>query len=172
MVTAVAFSTAVAARGLGVMIDADKVNEIIARYKGDKGALVAVLQDIQEAYYYLPREALEQVATGLGIPLSQVLRVATFYKAFSLKPRGKYLINVCLGTACHVRGAVRNLEKLQSDLGIQVGETTRDGLFTLEKVYCMGGCALGPLITIGGKYYGKMNPLKIEEVINRYKVQG
>ncbi len=146
----------------------DKVGEIIERYKGEKGVLIAILQDLQEEYHYLPREALAQVAVSLDIPLSQVLRVATFYKAFSLTPRGKYLINVCLGTACHVRGGVRNMEKLQGDLGIQAGETTQDGLFTLEKVYCLGGCALGPLIVIGGKYYSKMNPLKVEAVLREY----
>jgi NADH:ubiquinone oxidoreductase subunit E len=146
----------------------DRVSEIIERYKGEKGATVAILQDLQEEYHCLPKEALKQVATSLGIPLSQVLRVATFYKAFSLTPRGKYLINVCLGTACHVRGGVRNLEQLQGDLGIQAGETTKDGLFTLEKVYCLGGCALGPLVVIGGKYYSKMNPLRIEAVLREY----
>jgi NADH-quinone oxidoreductase subunit E len=146
----------------------DKVGEIIERYKGEKGATVAILQDLQEEYHYLPPEALGQVAASLDIPLSRVLRVATFYRAFSLTPRGKYLINVCLGTACHVRGGVRNLEELQNDLGIQAGETTQDGLFTLEKVYCLGGCALGPLIVIGGKYYSKMNPLKVEAVLKEY----
>lgn len=145
-----------------------KVGEIIKGYVGEKGALIAVLQDLQEEYHYLPREALEQVAASLEIPLSQVLRVATFYKAFSLTPRGKYLINVCLGTACHVRGGMHNLEQLQGTLHIQAGETTKDGLFTLEKVYCLGGCALGPLMVIGGKYYGKMNPLKIESVLREY----
>jgi NADH:ubiquinone oxidoreductase subunit E len=146
----------------------EKVGEIIQRYQDERGALIAVLQDLQEEYHYLPREALEQVSASLDIPLSHVLRVATFYRAFSLKPRGKFLINVCLGTACHVRGGIHNLEKLQSDLGIQAGETTPDRLFSLEKVYCLGGCALGPLVVIGGKYYSKMNPLKIEVVLNEY----
>ncbi|MBI4758423.1 MAG: NAD(P)H-dependent oxidoreductase subunit E [Chloroflexi bacterium] len=146
----------------------DRVGEIIERYRDEKGATVAILQDIQEEYNYLPKEALAQVAGELGIPLSQILRVATFYKAFSLKPRGKYLINVCLGTACHVRGGERNLEKLQRDLGIQAGETTGDRLFTLEKVYCLGGCALGPLVVIGGKYYSKMNPLKLEAMLKEH----
>ena len=146
----------------------DKVGEIIDRYKGEKGAIIGVLQDLQEECHYLPKEALQQVAASLGVPLSQVLRVATFYKAFSLTPRGKYLINVCLGTACHVRGGVHNLEAIQGDLGVQAGETTQDGLFSLEKVYCLGGCALGPLVVISGKYYSKMNPLKIEAVLREY----
>jgi NADH:ubiquinone oxidoreductase subunit E len=146
----------------------EKVGEIIQRYKDERGALIAILQDLQQEYHYLSKENLEQVAASLEIPLSQVLRVATFYKAFSLTPRGKYLINVCLGTACHVRGGVRNLEELQGTLDIQAGETTRDGLFTLDKVYCLGGCALGPLVVIGGKYYSKMNPLKIEAVLREY----
>jgi len=146
----------------------EKTCEIIERYKDERGVLIAILQDLQEEYHYLPRETLEQVAARLGIPLSQVLRVATFYKAFSLKPRGKYLINVCLGTACHVRGGIHNLEKLQSDLGIQAGETTPDRTFSLEQVYCLGGCALGPLVVISGKYYSKMNPLKVEAVLREY----
>ena len=146
----------------------EKVGEIIERYQDERGALIGVLQDLQEEYHYLPREALEQVAASLGIPLSHVLRVATFYKAFSLKPRGKFLINVCLGTACHVRGGIHNLERLQSDLGIQAGETTPDRLFSLEQVYCLGGCALGPLVVISGKYYSKMNPLKVEAVLKEY----
>jgi NADH-quinone oxidoreductase subunit E len=144
------------------------VSEILSRHAGQRGATVAVLQEIQEEYHHLPRPALEQVAVELGIPLGHLYRVATFYRAFSLEPRGKYLIQVCLGTACHVRGGLSNLEKLQSDLGIQPGQTTPDGVFTLEKAYCLGGCALGPLVVIGGKYYSKMNPLKIETVIRRY----
>ena len=144
------------------------VNDIVARHAGQRGATVAILQEIQEEFHYLPRPALEQIATELAIPLGHLYRMATFYKAFSLEPRGKHLIQVCLGTACHVRGSLRNLEMLQSNLAIQPGETTRDGLFTLEKAYCLGGCALGPLVVIGGKYYSKMNPLKIEAVLRRY----
>jgi NADH-quinone oxidoreductase subunit E len=144
------------------------VSDIVFRHAGQRGATVAILQEIQEEYHYLPRPALEQLATDLKIPLGHLYRVATFYKAFSLEPRGKYFIQVCLGTACHVRGGLRNLQTIQSDLGIQPGETTLDGLFTLEKAYCLGGCALGPLVVIGGKYYSKMNPLKIEALLRRY----
>ncbi|MGC8780046.1 MAG: NAD(P)H-dependent oxidoreductase subunit E [Anaerolineae bacterium] len=149
-------------------MDLEQVDALIERYRGEKGVVVPLLQDIQEAYHYLPRAALERVAERLAIPLGHIYRAATFYKAFSLKPRGKYVISVCLGTACHVRGGARNLAKLQSDLGIHAGETTSDGLFTLEKVYCLGGCALGPLVVINGKYYSKMNSRKIETVIKTY----
>jgi NADH-quinone oxidoreductase subunit E len=149
-------------------MDLPAVSEIVSRHVCQRGATVAILHEIQQEYHYLPRQVLEQVAIDLNIPLGHLYRVATFYKAFSLEPRGKYLIQVCLGTACHVRGGLRNLEALQSGLGIQPGETTQDGLFTLEKAYCLGGCALGPLVVIGGKYYSKMNPLKIEAVIHRY----
>ncbi len=149
-------------------MDLKPIDAIIERYRGEKGAAVALLQDIQEVYHYLPREALEHAARQLDIPLGHLYQVATFFKAFSLKPRGEHVIRVCLGTACHVRGGARNLAKLQSDLGIQVGATTQDGRFTLEKVYCLGGCALGPLVVIDGKYYSKMNPRKIETIIRSY----
>jgi NADH-quinone oxidoreductase subunit E len=104
----------------------------------------------------------------MGIPLSRVYSVATFFKAFSLKPRGKHLINVCLGTACHVRGAARVLDKLERSLGIRSGETTEDCKFTLETVNCMGCCALGPVVKIDGQYFGEMGPEKVNPLLARY----
>ncbi|MDP2952653.1 MAG: NAD(P)H-dependent oxidoreductase subunit E, partial [Chloroflexota bacterium] len=111
---------------------------IIKRYKGEKSSLTHVLQEIQEHYYYLPKEALVKVSEGLGVPLPQVYSVATFYKAFSLTPRGKHLVNVCLGTACHVQGASLIMDKVARELGVEVGGTTADRQFTVEGVRCLG----------------------------------
>lgn len=147
----------------------DKVVDIVTKYNSDRGQLVAILQDIQSEYHYLPKEALIKVSRALGIPLSQVYNVATFFKAFSLKPRGKHVINVCLGTACHVRGAVRILEILERSLGIKSGETTPDFKFTLETVNCMGCCALGPVMKIDGEYFGNLKADKIDPILSSYE---
>lgn len=147
----------------------DKIAAIIRRYDGDRGQLVAILQDIQSEYYYLPQEALVEVSELLAIPLSQVYSVATFFRAFSLKPRGKHVINVCLGTACHVRGAVRILEKLERSLGVKPGETTKDFKFTLETVNCMGCCALGPVIKVDERYFGNLRIDKVDSVLDSYE---
>ena len=143
-----------------------KIDRIIARHK--KGGLVPLLQDVMGEYGYLPEGTLKRIAQELDIPLSRVYGLATFYKSFSLTPRGKHLISVCLGTACHVRGAPRIVEKLERDLGIKAGETTKNLKFTLETVNCLGACALGPLIVINGKYYGRMNLAKMDKVLKEY----
>jgi len=142
-----------------------RVEPILARYQRDQGLLVSVLQDIQAEYNYLPKEALVQVSQGLDIPLSQVYSVATFFKAFSLKPRGRHLINVCLGTACHVRGAVRVLEGIERELNIKPRETTEDFKYTLETVNCVGACALGPIVIVDGKYSGQMKSNKVKPLL-------
>ena len=123
-----------------------KIDRIIERNKKEKGGLVPLLQDIMREYGYLPEGTLKRIAQKLDIPLSRVYGLATFYKSFSLTPRGRHLISVCLGTACHVRGAPRIVEKIERDLGIKAGETTKDLKFTLETVDCLGACALGSLI--------------------------
>lgn len=146
----------------------EKVTTIINKYNGDRSQLISILQDIQTEYYYLPKEALTQVSETMAIPLSQVYSLATFFRAFSLKPRGRHLINVCLGTACHVRGAVRVLEKIERSLGIRRGETTEDRRFTLETVNCMGACALGPVIKIDGEYYGQMSTEKVDPLLEQF----
>ena len=146
-----------------------KVDEIIKRYKSRGSGLIGVLQDIQGEYNYLPKEALTYVAEELNVPLSQTYSLATFYKAFSLKPRGKHLIFVCMGTACHVRGAPRIVDEIQRKLAIKVGETTKDGKFSLETVNCLGCCAIGPVIMIDDKYYGEMTVKKVGSVLERYK---
>jgi len=146
----------------------EKVGQVLKNYQHDKGMLVSVLQDVQAEYNYLPKEALIQVSQGLNIPLSQVYSVTTFFKAFSLNPRGRHLINVCLGTACHVRGAVRILEKIERELGISSSETTQDLRFTLETVNCVGACALGPIVIIDEEYHGEMTTDKVKSLIERY----
>jgi len=152
-------------------MDLKVVDEIIERYKREEKALISILHDIQAEYNYLPREALLHIKESLNIPLIRIYSIACFYKSFSLKPRGKYIINVCMGTACHVRGAPRILERIERALGIKSGQTTRDSTFTLETVNCLGACALGPLITINGQYYGKMTPGKVEKILRNYKGQ-
>lgn len=146
-----------------------KVTAIVNKYNGDRGQLVSILQDIQSEYYYLPPKALVEVSKAMAIPESQLYSVATFFKAFSLKPRGKHLINVCLGTACHVRGAVRVLEKMERSLDIKRGETTKDRKFTLETVNCMGACALGPVVKVDGEYFGQMNTDKVDPLLNQFE---
>jgi NADH-quinone oxidoreductase subunit E len=146
----------------------EKVGQVLEKYQRDKSALIDILHDTQSEIGYLPREALEQVGQGLGVPLSRVYSVATFFKAFSLKPRGRHLINVCLGTACHVRGADKVLEQMEKELGIKTGENTSDLKFTLETVNCVGACALGPMVIIGEDYHGEMTPDKVSEVLKNY----
>jgi len=130
--------------------------------------LVSILQDIQAEYNYLPKKVLVEVSQALGAPLSQVYSVATFFKAFSLEPRGRHLINVCLGTACHVRGAVRVLEAIERELAIKAGRTTKDLKFTLETVNCVGACALGPIVIINGEYHGQMKTDKVKALLQNY----
>jgi NADH-quinone oxidoreductase subunit E len=144
------------------------VERIVTKYEHDRGMLVSILQDVQAEYNYLPRQALEQVSRSLDVALSQVYSVGTFFKAFSLKPRGRHLINVCLGTACHVRGAVRILETVERELGIKQGETTADLKYTLERVNCVGACALGPIVIIDGEYSGGMKIEKVKPLLGSY----
>ena len=120
--------------------------------------LIEVLQDVQEMEGHIPEDAMRTVSATLGVPLIEVYRVANFYKAFTLSPRGKHLITVCAGTACHVRGAPRLLDELRGQLDVEPGQTTEDGLFTLESVNCLGACALGPIAVIDGEYHGAIPP--------------
>ena len=147
----------------------EKVTSILDNYQREEGMLVSMLQDVQAEYNYLPREALAQVSQGLDVALSQVYSVATFFKAFSLKPRGRHIINVCLGTACHVRGAVRIIETIERELGIKSGDTTEDLKYTLETVNCVGACALGPIVIIDGKYSGQMKSNKVKPLLGSYE---
>jgi NADH-quinone oxidoreductase subunit E len=146
-----------------------KVTEILTKYQADESALIAMLQDIQEEYSYLPKSVLVQVSKELNVPLSRVLSLATFFKAFSLKPKGKHPVHVCLGTACHVRGAQRVLEKFERDLGIKSGETSADQEFSLDAVRCVGCCGLAPVVQVGEEVHGKITQTKVAGVIKKYK---
>jgi NADH-quinone oxidoreductase E subunit len=138
---------------------------LTAKATGRKRALIQVLQDAQDRYGWLPPETLEHVADALGVPLVQVYGVATFYKSFSLKPRGRHVCTVCLGTACHVRGGGAVLDEFERKLGIAAGQTTPDGEYTLERVNCLGACALAPLAVVDGRYYGQMTEAKAAAVL-------
>jgi NADH-quinone oxidoreductase subunit E len=145
-----------------------KIVSILDSHDSDPGMLVAILQDIQTEYNYLPKETLTQISQGLDIPLTRVYSVATFFKAFSLKPRGRHIINVCLGTACHVRGAGRVLEEIGRQLDIKPSETTKDFKYTMETVNCVGACALGPIVIIDGKYSGQIKTDKVKTLLESY----
>jgi NADH:ubiquinone oxidoreductase 24 kD subunit len=147
----------------------EKVIAVINKYNGDKGQLISILQDIQAEYYYLPKEALVQASEAMDIPLSHVYSLVTFFKAFSLEPRGKHLVSVCLGTACHVRGVARVLDKIERSLDIGRGETTKDHKFTLETVNCMGCCAVGPAVKIDGEYFGQMSTDKVDPLLAKFE---
>lgn len=149
--------------------DMADVSAAVDKYKGELGQLIPILQDIQAKFYYLPKKTLIQVSEAMDIPLSRIYSVATFFKAFSLEPRGRHIVSVCLGTACHVRGASKVLEQIERNLKISRGETTSDFKFTLETVNCMGCCALGPVVRIDGKYFGEINAGKVGSVLNKYE---
>jgi len=143
------------------------VSEILDRYPADRTSVLNVLEDIQTAYKYLPRETLEVTAEGLKMPLSEVYRIATFFKAFSLTPKGDYIIKVCLGTSCHVAAGPRILEAVEKKIGVKAGNTTPDNKFSLEAVRCVGACAQGPVVLVNDVVYPSMSPPKAEELIDQ-----
>lgn len=145
----------------------EKVTEIISKYDKDKSFLIPILQDVQKAFNYLPREALDAVSEGLDVPISRIFEVCTFYRAFSLTPRGKHQLSLCLGTACHVRGAPLIGDHLERTLGIKAGETTRDLEYTFETVNCLGACALGPIVVVDGEYQGNMSIAKTNKLFKK-----
>ncbi|MBC8522062.1 MAG: NAD(P)H-dependent oxidoreductase subunit E [Methanomicrobia archaeon] len=149
-------------------MDEDKIEEIIGCHGTDKSKLITILQDVQAEYNWLPPDALRHIAKRLHVPLIDVFGIATFYKSFSLKPRGTHLVRVCLGTACHVRGGPRILETAERILGIKADETTADYEFTVESVNCLGCCALGPVMVVDKEYYGKLPPAKVEGILRKY----
>jgi len=144
------------------------VSGILEKYGDDPSTLIAILQDVQEEYRHLPQDALAQIADNLSIPLSRAYSLATFFKAFSLEPKGRYAINVCLGTACHVRGGQRILEKLERDLKVDSGQTTEDLSFSLDEVHCLGCCGLAPVVTVNEDLYGQVNLTKLPRIIKKY----
>jgi NADH-quinone oxidoreductase subunit E len=150
-------------------MESSEIITIINQYKGKESAILAILQDIQGKEKYLPKEILEQVSQKMQIPMTHIFRLATFYNALSIKPRGKHKIDVCLGTACHVRGGNKIIDKLERDLSVSVGETTKDKRFTLESVRCVGCCSLGPVAVIDGYVYGRLTQDKIPALLKEFK---
>ena len=151
---------------------AAKTKQIVKKHGGGKSAMIAVLQDIQEAFNYLPKEALKTAAKAMNVPFTRVYEAATFYTAFSLKPRGENIVKICMGTACHVRGASALQDKLERTLGIKPGETTKDNKFSLETVNCVGACALGPVVVINTEYHGQVTMKKIDKMIDNINKEG
>jgi len=146
-----------------------KLTGIVQKYDNDNSRLVSILQDTQAEFGYLPKEVLVELSVKLNLPLTQVYSVATFFKAFSLTPRGKHQIHVCMGTACHVRGAERVLEVIERELDIKPGESDKDLNFSLETVNCVGACALGPILIIDGDYKGDMKTELVKPLLESYK---
>jgi len=142
-----------------------KVDQIVDTYSNGHRNLIHVLQDINSEFGYLPEEGLRRVAAKMVVPLVEVCGMATFFKSFRLEPRGRHLITVCMGTACHVRGAPRIVDKMEQDLGIRQGQTTGDQRFTLETVNCVGACALGPTVIVDGKYHGQVNANRLDSLL-------
>lgn len=145
------------------------VDKIIDIHRGEESRVIAMLQDVQSQFRYLPKEAIERLSEMLNIPEPRIYHIATFYKAFSLTPRGEHEIRVCLGTACHIKGGKRIAEGFERSLDIKAGDTTPDGLFTLETVNCLGACALAPLVQIDKENHSKMTIEKIDTVVDQYK---
>jgi NADH-quinone oxidoreductase subunit E len=149
-------------------MEAEKVDEIIDRHPAKQEVLIQLLLDMQNEFNWIPKQAILRINERLQIPLSQIYRVASFYKAMSLTPRGKHIVNVCLGTACHVRGGPRIMDKVEESLKIKAGKTTQDMKFTLERVNCLGCCALGPVIVVDKDYYGNVTTAKVKEILESY----
>lgn len=149
-----------------------KLDSILEKRRSQPHQLIEVLQDVQEHYGYVSEDAMTVISKELGVPLMEVYSVASFYKAFSLKPRGKNVVTICMGTACHVRGAKLILNQAASQLGVTPGEMTTDGLFTIEKVNCLGACALGPVVTENGSCHHHMDPRKIRNLIQELHKPG
>lgn len=149
-------------------MDIDRIDRIIDKYACETGVLIQLLLDVQRELNWIPPEAIIRINKRLKIPVSEIYRVASFYTALSLKPRGRHLVRVCLGTACYVRGAPRILDSVERTLTIRTGKTTPDGKFTLETVNCLGCCALGPVVEIDGQYHGRLSSANVEKLLSHY----
>ncbi len=150
-------------------MDARVIDSILKRHPKDPSSIIQVMLDIQNELYYLPRDVLKYISTCLDVPPSRTYSLATFYKAFSLKPKGKHPISVCTGTACHVQGAVKIMEQLERQLRIKEGETTPDNKFSVQSVRCLGCCGLAPVITVGKNLHGKVPASKVSKILNQYE---
>lgn len=146
-----------------------QVDAILAKYEGKKGSLIPILQEVQSLYNYLPKDVLEYVAEKTGVPISEIYGVVTFYSLFHLNPRGRNIIRVCQGTACHVRGGKLILQALEKELGIKAGHTTEDLRYTLETVACIGACGLAPVMQINDDTHGRLTPDKLPAILKRYQ---
>ena len=150
-------------------MDNDKIDRFIDRHDAEPSSLIQILLDIQSDHHWLPADALKRIAERLQVPMTRILHIATFYKAFSLVPKGRHEVHICMGTACHVRGAPRVLDTIQDLTGIKPGETDLDLKFSLETVNCLGCCALGPVVEVDGKTHGKMSPAQTADVLKHYE---
>jgi NADH-quinone oxidoreductase subunit E len=151
------------------MVDISRIHSILGRHGAKQENMIAILLDCQEEYFHLPREVLEEVSKSVGVPLTSVLSIATFFRAFSLKPIGRFPIRVCNGTACNIKGGPRLVEALERELKLKKGETTPDNLFGLDTVNCVGCCGLAPVITVGPDVHGKAKISSIPRLINQYR---
>ena len=145
------------------------ITGIVERYPRDRRYSLAILQDIQREFGYIPREAFDILALYLNVKIASLYSMATFYRALSLKPKGKHIIKVCDGTACHIRGSTVLLETLERSLGIKAGETTKDGLFSIDTVNCLGACAIAPVMVVDELYYPKVKPDEVEKILGTYR---
>jgi NADH-quinone oxidoreductase subunit E len=146
-----------------------KIENILHKYNYQKARIIQMLNEIQKIYNYLPKDVLEYLSRRLRLPLSNIYSIATFYSAFSLKPRGKHLVTVCMGTACHVRGAPAVLSRLEERLKIKTGSTTEDNQFTLKTVNCLGACALAPIVVIDEEYHGQTTVNRVDKLLDKYE---
>jgi len=150
-------------------MDNEKIDQIIDKHQGKASSLIHVLMEIQSENHWLPKEGLDKVSKKLEVPLSRVMQIATFYKTFSLVPKGRHEVYVCTGSSCHVRGSQRLLKEVQDLIGIRPGETDSDSKFTLETGNCLGCCTLGPEIVVDGKHHGRITPGKAKDVLKNYE---
>ena len=150
-------------------IPMEDIQAILQAYPPEQRFSLAMLQDMQHKFNYIPREGMEALAAYLGCPLSSLYAMATFYKALSLKPKGRHIIKLCDGTACHIRGSTTLLDGVRRLLGINAGETSEDGLFSLELVNCLGSCALAPVMVVDGTYYGRVTLEKLPKILDQYR---
>jgi len=152
-----------------VSISEDTIKNIVEKYHGEKSALIPILQDVQKEYSFLPKDALSLLSEAMKVPLSKVYEVSTFYNSFSLVPRGRHVIEVCAGTACHVKGGSKLRSRLEAELNIECGETTDDRMFTLEEVRCLGCCSLAPVVKVDGDLYAYLEEDKIPGILKNYR---
>ena len=151
------------------MSDLPKIDAIIARYEKSEESLLAALQDFQREFNYVPEDGIKRLSETMNVPLSKIYAMGTFYKALSLNPRGRHVIKVCTGTACHLKGADLMVEAIERDLKVKCGGTTQDKNFTLETVNCVGACAMAPVVVVGADYHGNISPSKVTDTIKKYR---